>query len=358
FQFQTYYDRAERVTALVDEDRDIFDVDFQHRMPLTDRHRLIWGAGYQTSRDHLIQDGYVFSSVPTARSINVMGFFVQDEIEVIEDELYFTVGSKFENNTFTQFEYQPSGRLVWTPNEREAYWGAVSRAIRRPSRINNDLRLRTLSPLTSPAGIHPLVLGNDNVVSEDLLAFEIGYRAQPTEYFSWDVTAFHNDYNDMSAPLLTVPFPPQLTFGAGQDGRSLGLEMTANYQINDCWRVYGSYTFFNLNIVTANGETARNEDADPSHQANLWLSGDLREDVQLDVMFRYVDAINVTGVAIPSYLEMDVRLGWQATDSLELALIGRNLLDDHHPEFLGEVFSGDIGTEVERSVYGVATWVY
>ncbi|MBI2478482.1 MAG: TonB-dependent receptor, partial [Planctomycetia bacterium] len=134
--------------------------------------------------------------------------------------------------------------------------------------------------------------------------------------------------------------------------------LTANYQVNDCWRVYGSYSFLNLNLVTPDGSFARNEHADAKHRANLWLAGELHEDVQLDVMFRYVDAINVTGVGIPSYLEMDVRLGWQATDSLELAVIGRNLLDNHHPEFLGEVFSGDIGTEVERSVYGVATWVY
>lgn len=358
FQLQSFFDRTKRVASILDEDRNIFDIDFQHRMPIAAHHRLIWGAGYQTSRDRLIQDGYVLSTTPAGRSINVMGFFVQDEIELMEDELYFTVGSKFENNTFTQFEYQPSGRLVWTPNEREAYWGAVSRAIRRPARIDNDIRLRTLSPLSSPFGVHPLVVGNDGVVAEDLLAFEIGYRAQPTDRFSWDITAFHNDYNDLSSILTTVPFPPQLTFGNEQDARSFGAELTANYQINDRWRVYGSYSYLNLNIVTPDGSIPRNERADARHRTNLWFAGELREDVQLDVMFRYVDAINVTGVGIPSYLEMDVRLGWLATDSLELAVVGRNLLDNHHPEFLGEVFTGDIGTEVERSVYGVATWVY
>ena len=356
FQLQSYFDRTKRAALILDEDRNIFDIDFQHRLPIAERHRLIWGAGYQTSRDTLVQDGYVLAITPAEKSINVMGCFVQDEIEIVQDELYFTVGSKFENNTFTDFEYQPSGRLVWTPNEREAYWGAVSRAIRRPTRVDNDIRLRILNPLSSPTGIHPLVVGNENVVSEDLLSFEIGYRSQPTEHFSWDITAFHNDYNDLSSIVPLVPFPPQLTFGNEQNGRSLGVELTANYQINDCWRVYGSYSFVNLNLVASDG--ARNERVDAQHRANLWLAGELSDDVQLDVMLRYVDAINVSSVAIPSYLEMDIRLGWQATDSLELALVGRNLLDNHHPEFLGEMFTGDIGTEVERSVYGLATWVY
>ena len=360
YTVQTYYDRTRRRTAIVDEDRETFDIDFQHRMPIAEKHRLIWGAAFQTSRDTIADDGFALSFDPAERSIDVLSCFVQDEFELIEDELYFTAGSKFEENTFTGFEYQPSGRLVWMPNEREAYWGAISRAIRRPSRINNDLTLRLLNPnpQLSPSGVHPVLRGNLNVVSEDLLAFELGYRAQPTEKFSWDVAGFYNDYNDMSAPGLIVGYPPQLAFGTLQDGAIFGIEWTANYQVTDRWRLYGSYSFLNVNIITADGSIARNEHADPVHQANLWLAGELREDVQLDVMLRYVDAIFVTGVAIPSYVEMDIRLGWQASDSLELAIIGRNLLDDHHPEFLGEVFTGDIGTEIERSLYGIATWTY
>ncbi len=356
---QTYFDRTSRKTATLNEVRDTFDIDLQHRMLVADYHRIIWGAGYQTSRDDFTYPNpFVISANSSSLSINVFSCFVQDEIELIEDELYFTVGSKFEDNTFTGFEYQPSGRLVWMPNEREAYWGAISRSIRRPTRVNDDFTIRILNPMTSPIGAHPVLSGNTGVVSEDLLAYEVGYRAQPTESFSWDVTTFFNQYNDMSSIFVTAPFPPEITFAGDQDAYSLGVELTGNYAINDCWRLYGSYSYLYLNMITADGSDPRNEEADPLHQANLWLSGELRDNVQLDLMFRYVDSVFVTGIAIPSYLEMDVRLAWQATDSLELAVMGRNLLDDHHPEFVGEVFSGDLGTEIERSVYGVATWTY
>ncbi len=314
------------------------------------------GVGYQTSHDKLSQDGLVLSSTPAARGLEVLSYFVQDEIALIEDELYFTVGSKFEHNDFTGFEYQPSGRVVWTPNEREAWWGAVSRAIRRPTRVNDDLALRILHPTFSPIGFHPMLRGNRNSVSEDLLAFELGYRAQPSDSFSFDVAAFYNDYND----LINVDDlgGGLLSFGNRQDAQTFGIETTANYALNDCWRVYANYSFLQTNFVAPAGPPPRGEHSDPHHQAYLWLSGDVRDDVELDVMLRYVDAINVSSVAIPSYIELDARIGWLATDGLELALLGRNLLDTHHPEFLGEVFTGDVGTEVERSIYGVATWTY
>lgn len=358
FVLRTFYDRTNRLTATSREVRETFDIDLQHSMPLATHHRLIWGVGYQTSHDKLEQDGFVLSSVPAARGVEVLSFFVQDEIELIQDELFFTVGSKFDENDFTGFEFQPSARVVWTPNEREAVWGAVSRAIRRPTRVNDDLAIRVLDPMGSPFGVHPMLIGNTAYVSEDLLAFELGYRAQPTESFSYDVAAFYNDYNDINSVDVLAIFPPLLRFGNAQNAQVYGIELTGNYQFSDQWRVYANYSFLQVNLVTPDGMLARGEHVDPHHQAYLWLSGDLRHDVELDVMLRYVDAINVSGIAIPSYVELDVRTGWRATDNLELAVVGRNLLDSHHPEFIGEPFSGDIGTEVERSVYGLATWTY
>jgi iron complex outermembrane receptor protein len=36
---------------------------------------------------------------------------------------------------------------------------------------------------------------------------------------------------------------------------------------------------------------------------------------------------------IPGYVEADARLGWNARPGLTLALVGRDLLHDRHPEF-------------------------
>ena len=52
-------------------------------------------------------------------------------------------------------------------------------------------------------------------------------------------------------------------------------------------------------------------------------------------------------------------LAWKPYDSLELALVGQNLLASHHPEFysLAGAFSNNAAAaEIERSVYGKVTW--
>ena len=52
---------------------------------------------------------------------------------------------------------------------------------------------------------------------------------------------------------------------------------------------------------------------------------------------------------------MDLRLGWRYDDNLEVALVGQNLLDNHHPEwgFEGLYYVPD---EVRRTVYAQLTW--
>lgn len=52
---------------------------------------------------------------------------------------------------------------------------------------------------------------------------------------------------------------------------------------------------------------------------------------------------------------MDVRLGWSPADNLEISIVGRNLLDSAHQEFV-PAFVDTLPSQVERSVYGKITW--
>ncbi|WP_179137418.1 hypothetical protein, partial [Candidatus Entotheonella palauensis] len=54
------------------------------------------------------------------------------------------------------------------------------------------------------------------------------------------------------------------------------------------------------------------------------------------------------------YVTLDIRLAWQPLESLELALVGQNLLERRHGEFRQEIFP--FQTEVERGVYGTLSW--
>ena len=82
---------------------------------------------------------------------------------------------------------------------------------------------------------------------------------------------------------------------------------------------------------------------------------DLVKNIELDLWVRYVD--NLPAQDIDSYTTLDVRIGWKPYKSLELSIVGRNLLDSQHPEFKGEILANPF-TEIERSIYGKITWRY
>jgi iron complex outermembrane receptor protein len=55
---------------------------------------------------------------------------------------------------------------------------------------------------------------------------------------------------------------------------------------------------------------------------------------------------------VPAYLVADLRLAWLPTDHIEIAVVGRNLLDNHHPEIGAE---SPLRKEVEQSIFGKVT---
>ncbi len=102
---------------------------------------------------------------------------------------------------------------------------------------------------------------------------------------------------------------------------------------------------------------ARNENADPEHQVSLRSSMNLPGRVEFDAGLRWVDTLhNNNGPNagfVSSYMEMDARLAWQATGSLQLAVVGQNLLHERHVEY---GFPFPTRSEVERSILGKLTW--
>jgi iron complex outermembrane recepter protein len=73
-------------------------------------------------------------------------------------------------------------------------------------------------------------------------------------------------------------------------------------------------------------------------------------------VWRYVDTL--PAYSVPSYFVMDCRLAWRPRRHLEVAVVGRNLLDSAHREFGSDGYVESVATEVARSVYGQVTWRY
>ena len=372
---QLYYDRTSRETTGTGfgEDRDTIDLDFQHRFPLAECHSLICGFGYRNTKDTIQDAPFCLTLDPDQRADDLFSYFVQDEITLSEDLLYLTVGSKFEHNDYTVFEYQPTGRLLWTPTPRHSIWTSISRAVRTPSRAEDDVQITGLPvaimpPPPVPVPVFPLMTGSRGLEAEDLLAYEAGIRVQPTDAFYWDLAVFFNSYEDVIA--ITSGTPVQGTAPGGwpsvfvpdqganlMSGETYGLELAASYEMNPCWRVYGAYTLLRMALHTDPGvqPMARNGE-NPRNQVCLALSGDLNYDLQLDLIGRYTDSLPALGV--PSYVVMDLRLAWHASPNLEMFVVGRNLLDQEHAEFGLDTLTGGTATEVQQEVYGGVTWRY
>ena len=364
---QFYYDRFSLQGRVFSVALDAYDLDFQHRFPLSARQKLIYGFGYRLLHSDGVpgsdfDNGFAFGR-EEPRNVNLFTTFVQDEITLVEDRLYGILGSKFEHNDFSGFEYQPTARLLWLPSPRDAAWAAVSRAVRTPSFSDDDIRLTSV-PSDPNAPSFGRVTGSRDFVSEDLLAFELGYRAQPLDEFYWDLALFFNKYTDLRVSVPGTPFagPPPATIlplirDNGMHGETYGAELAATWELTECWQLYGQYTFLQMQLhrdpgigAAAEGDEGRS----PHNQVYLRSSWDLAWQWELDLIGRYVDELPTLNV--PSYIETDVRLAWHPNRRLEVAVVGQNLLDSHHLEFGTGTLIQNVNVEAERGVYAMATW--
>ena len=211
--------------------------------------------------------------------------FVQDEATVVRDRLTVNLGAKFEHNSYTGFELQPTARILWTPSQSTTVWAAVSRAVRTPSRIDSDLRL-VARVFDAPPITRLEALGSDTLEAEALIAYEVGYRVAPHARLSLDITGYYHDYNQLrsvapgapvfDAGVLVVPF----IVGNEAHASSYGGTASATVRASPSWRLRASYTYLNLTAGLDEGALPGtiadiNPGLNPSHQLSLWNSLDL-----------------------------------------------------------------------------------
>jgi iron complex outermembrane receptor protein len=346
-KLQVYFDHTHRrIPGSFTQNIDTSDLDFQHRFRAGVAHDFVWGFGYRRGMDDVVNTREN-AFLPPRVVREWFNVFLQDEIALSPDRLSLTIGSKIEHNDYTGFEYGPSARLAFTPNKQNTIWSALSRAVRTPSRIDRDL----FSPATPPYRI----AGGTHVVSEKVIAFEFGYRAQLDPQFAVSLAAFFNDYDDLrSLEPLNPPFAFPVVANSELQGRSTGAELTAEWRAAPSWRLRAGYTEMRVRSEPQPGSAARGtRDSiarDPNHQARLRSLWDFSAKWELDVDLRYVSPISSQGV--PGYTEANVRIGWTPAAEWEFSLLGHNLLHTRHPEF-----NAPGGRrELQRGVFAKATW--
>lgn len=358
---QVYYDYTRRdIPSTFNETRHTLDIDFQDQFHSIRRNDIVWGAGFRLTSDKL--DNTFFATFePDSRTDLTFSAFLQDKIDLWSKRLFLTLGSKFEHNDYTGFEYQPNARLTWLISDRQTMWGAVSRAVRVPSRLDADLRL--IAPIDVGVPLYITVNGSHDFKSEDLIAYEAGYRLQAMDNLTFDMTGFYNVYDNLETtepgtPSI-VPNPPLFyiilpaTLFNGMKGESYGGTITANWKPVPGWRLEFQYSYLDLQLhhkPTSRDTAGENiEGESPENQISVHSYLDLPHNLSLYTGVRYVDKL--PSLNVDSYVALDVSLRWRPVENVETSLTGRNLTDKSHLEYGGS-------NMIERSIYGTVTWRY
>ncbi len=358
---QFYWDHYHRGDVQSREQRSTYDLDFQHRFRIGERHDVVWGAGFRRN-DGEFEDTFQFSLNPARNTDTLLNVFVQDEIALAHN-LRLTLGSKFEHNDYTGLEIQPNLRLLWQIDPRQTAWTAVSRAVRTPTLAEMNARIN----VAAAPGTLVSIFGNDQLDAEKVLSYEAGYRTHFGNSLTLDATAFYNEYSDLGTAIPMRPYfensplPPHLVVGSlysnAAVARSRGLELAGNWRIDERWTLKGSYTRLALAINLKSGGSVSGAPREGDSTADQWqLHGQYQanRDLYYGASLYYRSAL--TAQNLPAYTRADLQVRWRASRALEFGLAARNLLDSQHTEFVP--LETPSSTEVPRSIFGSVTWRY
>lgn len=382
YQVLAYYVHEQRDEASLAETRDTFELDLQQRIAFGKKHDLVWGFGFRESRDET-RGSFEIDINPANRTQQIFSAFIQDDIQ-LTDKFRLMIGSKFEKNSYSRknIEVEPSVRFSYRANDRNSFWGAISKSARTPSRgeLDGHVVSAVLPPGFPPFGL-PVALvvtmgGDGTLQSEEVQSFELGYRFGSEKAFI-DVALFMNDNEKLRsvrhgdttcmpsgdaiaanpACLATAQYamtPFVLENGYSNDTH--GIELWGSTEVNDWWQLQASYTYFkSVQPANANPLQLQFQEDSPMHQMSVRSAMELPRDVTLNLWLRYVDELEEQG--IEDYTALDVRLAWLPTESVQIAAVGRNLIAGTHLEFVSEL--GDlVPVQIEPQAYLEIRWSF
>jgi iron complex outermembrane receptor protein len=139
----------------------------------------------------------------------------------------------------------------------------------------------------------------------------------------------------------------------GPEAHTYGAEFFANWRLTDHWRISPGYSYFHIAIDGDPAGLYTPPGTSPNHQFQVRSLLDLPHHLEWDNTIGYVSKLAVGNV--PQYARLDSRAGWRLGESIELSVVGQNLLSPRHAEFANTGLPTNY-TLVERSVFAKVTW--
>ncbi|HEX6802653.1 MAG TPA: TonB-dependent receptor [Terriglobales bacterium] len=346
--------------SLPGDSRTTCDVEFQHDMEVNERNSLVWGGAFNTTGDDLSSEPYFFTRLRRRNSLE--SGFAQYGFAILPDRLRVIAGTKLEHNGYSGFEYQPQIRAVWIPGKAHTLWTSISRAVRVPSRGENDLALALTIPNAGPHGEPVLfgINGNTALQSEHLRAYEAGYRFERAA-LALDLAAFYNAYDNLIVQRPSFARTPaglllEYTYVNGGRAQSHGAELSAQWRPVHRWTLSGG--------ITETRGSADALQANPRHLFNLQSQLLLNRRFEFNTAWYHYGAVPLGSLAdyptlrrqsVKSFDRLDVGGTWHLLPQWSFGVWGRNLQSPRHLETRDTIFSNRAG-EVPRSVVFKLMW--
>jgi len=213
-----------------------------------------------------------------------------------------------------------------------------------------------------------VLFGNPHEKAEHVVAFDLGYRAQPIARLSIDIATFFDRYTDLVshelAPsfVVTSPAPTHLVIPVvnanKMHGVTDGIEVAANWKVTNRWTLSPGYALLQMHLHADSSsqdttDAPHAEGSSPRHQAQLRSHVKLNRGFAWDMNVYFVDSLPAQ--QIPSYTRIDTQLIWRIAERLQFRVVGQNLLRDHHAES-DDTFTSVNSSQVKRGGYAQFTW--
>lgn len=369
FSLQGYFIHSRRDDVAYFIENKTADLDFQHRFAPAIGHEIVWGLGIRSTQDDSRATD-IISLKDKSKNFNLYSLFIQDEFEAGIEGVKVILGTKFEQHDLGNFTFQPSARFVSTLSETNTLWGAISRAIRSPSRVDKDVLVR--GPISFDSSGSPTMVefsGSPSFEQETTYFYELGFRHTPRPWAVSDLSLFFADYDDLrtfsvDSPMLrevagvSTTVIPRTSKGT-QNATSFGLELVQDLRPQEWWRIQLGYALLYVDFTNDQGTNGIDPDDNgsaPHHQVLVRSGFDLSDKLQLDSSFRFIDGVTISeGGTVPSYSALNIRLGYRLTPQWELSIVGEDLLESTHEEFAPR-FPKQPASQIKRAALARLAW--
>lgn len=331
-----------------------YNIEAQHTVEIGPTYRLTSGVNY---RHNTLSSNFIDNFA----SENRLGLYIQNEWQPVR-QLSVVAGVRYDLDTFIHPTFSPRAAILLTPLPNHTFRASVSVGYRPPTLLETHADMRFPSPFNPPGTPTLQLLGNRNMIPEQLISYEVGYQGW---FMKHRLRVRADLFANLIRDLQDARFDNNTRINMFDNRRGkasiYGGEAGLDFLLTSWLSGFANFSYVKVDDEFG-GNVAR---AAPPYKANVGIRGDWANGLSGDAAFHYVDSVSypvdsdfnnapLFGNPIPnprvgSYYLLNLRAGyrfWQQKAAAgylrdaEIAVSVFNALDDQHKEHpLGDIIS-------------------